>query len=128
MTEEWKTFLTEEALSAASCWQEPCEAMFRYLVEQHPWCLYCLVRSRCLKPSDQTFAAEVLGQFVSPEVTVLLKQLALDENGSPVVREGALYGLYAQGQENLVDVAESFVNSSSPGLRSIGKEVNKYYE
>ena len=72
--------------------QSPCEATFGYLAEHHPEWLVVLVQRSALKVADLTFAAEAVGRCKdSTLVRVALQPLL--RHASPVVREGAIYGI-----------------------------------
>lgn len=68
---------------------EYCEAVFEAMNEQR---LSHLIQGRELRPGDLTFAAEVAGRrLTSAEVLPILRDLLASD--SPLVREGAAYGL-----------------------------------
>lgn len=70
----------------------PCEETFDHLARTAPDRLIQLIRSRALYVTDLTFAAEALsGAVSSPELVRALYELL--EDPSPLVREGAVYGL-----------------------------------
>ena len=69
----------------------PCENAYEQLVASDPDLLVEWAESgELIKPSDLTFAAEHLGKC-QKSLPVLLQLLKHD---SPVVREGAIYGLF----------------------------------
>lgn len=86
--EVWKDFVPEEVLLK---WTRPCEEMFEYLAENSPYDLLGICG--WLRPSQLTFAAEWLGRCKNTP-GVEKKLLRLLNHSSPMVREGALYGLY----------------------------------
>lgn len=84
-----------------SRWGQACREMFYELVETDADVLFGLIRSRVLKPSTLTFAAETLGQ-AKAQVEILELLLELLKHDSPVVREGAIYGLSVYHAERKV--------------------------
>ena len=73
-------------------WNRPCEAAFELLAARFPHELARLIDGQRLEISDLTFAAEALGRC---ELGWLVRHtlLPLLTHASPVVREGAIYGL-----------------------------------
>jgi hypothetical protein len=71
---------------------EPCEALFERLASEDPSALLRVVNEGKLAPYDLTFAAESLGRLADHE-SAREALVALLHNPSPVVREGAIYGL-----------------------------------
>jgi HEAT repeat protein len=73
-------------------WENDCEEMFEVLAEQFPEDLLRLLANDVLPPSALTFAAEIAGRIQDSEkVQSCLKPLLAHR--SPLVREGAIYGL-----------------------------------
>ena len=73
-------------------WQSPCEAMFEFLAAHYPDALLQLVGLQKLKPTDLTFAAEIVGRLRDGE-RVRSVLIPLLQHRAAVVREGAIYGL-----------------------------------
>jgi HEAT repeats len=82
---------------AWSQWQRPCREMFERLVNEDPDVLLLVIRSGALKPALLTFAAETAGSSDSNRVAPLLLELL--HHDSPLVREGAIYGLRAHSKD-----------------------------
>ena len=97
-------------------WSKPCVAMFEYLAETDPARLIRLIDGGALSPADLTFAAEVAGKL--PAELAVASLLRLLTHVSPVVREGAVYGL-AQHRSDLVDtrLRQIATNDDSLGVR-----------
>jgi HEAT repeat protein len=88
------TLLSPEARVAVDTrWSsDVCEAMFEFLAVHYPGELIKLVSGNVLSPPAMTFAAEIVGRTPSsPAVRAAL--LPLLDHESPLVREGAIYGL-----------------------------------
>ena len=103
-------------------WPGVCEAVFDFLACQSPDGLAILIKRAELDSADLTFAAEALGHT---ENGALVRDtlLPLLEHGSPVVREGAIYGL----QQHLNDAVrqrlrEISVRDPSPGVRTAAED------
>jgi HEAT repeat protein len=126
-TMDWKKSLSDKGVSIVDRWLEPCRAMFDALANHSPTDLASLVRSRTLDPADLTFAAETLGQTNVPDAIEILKDLVLDDTISPLVKEGALYGLYHLDCD-LTDILVKLSNCSSQALSSIATCMLKTYE
>lgn len=73
-------------------WSDVCEAMFEFLVEHYPCEILKLVSSTVLSPAALTFAAEAAGR-TSNSQAVRTTLMPLLDHESPLVREGAIYGL-----------------------------------
>lgn len=87
----------------SSRWGQACREMFYELVIEDAEILAGLIRSQALKPSSLTFAAETLGQAPLQE-NFLVLLLDLLKHTSPIVREGAIYGLTNYLSDNRVQV------------------------
>lgn len=97
-------------------WSKPCVAMFEFLIESDPARLIRLIDSGTLEPADLTFAAEIAGR--APGETSVESLLRLLVHPSPVVREGAVYGLSRQRSRRVEDrLRELTVTDPSPGVR-----------
>jgi hypothetical protein len=66
-----------------------------YAVKTRPRHLVAMIYSHLHEPSELTFAAETLGSIPDPQLVMpVLRDLL--EHSSPLVREGAVYGLAQQ--------------------------------
>jgi len=97
------------------------------LADNLPNVLKYICEGNYLKPSELTFALEYLGGTEIKEFGPYLESVCLDTSMSPMVREGAYYGLYSvYGDDNsdydFSKVLDSFKNSTSPGLQAIAKD------
>jgi hypothetical protein len=101
----------------------PCRAEFERLSQEDPAQLLAWVRSGELQPSDLTFAAEYLGRNV--DATSVLIDITKHE--SPIVREGALHGLYQI--MSTIDCKILYVSEAdeSPGVRYVAKDIAEYF-
>jgi hypothetical protein len=105
-------------------WDSPCEAMFEYLAQTAPLELIRLASG--LRPSQLTFAAEWLGRSGDPRARLVL--LGLLRHVSPLVREGAIYGLEALGGEALAAARQQLAELTlpdvepSPGVLAAARE------
>ena len=114
--------------SSVADWPEPCEKEFQAMAVGNPLRLIGWIESGELKPSRLTYAAEALGSANLPEVRWIL--VGLLDHESPLVREGALYGLARQPRplpamlSVLRRVAEV---DPSPGVRSAAQEILECY-
>lgn len=118
----WFAVLSAEAQDELGVWAKPCRNTWDLLAEKYPQDLLRVVASNRLSPANQTFAVEALGSTGLPEADQVLRNVALDSNSSPVVKEGAFYGLCNLDTSDLTDVAVAFYESNSPGLRWIGND------
>ena len=103
-------------------WQQPCAALFERLIEADPDELLRLVGEQILAPADLTFAAEALGQIkAASTVSTLIRLLA---HPSPIVREGAIYGLALHLEDDRVPAKLLSVAGAdpSPGVRAAAGE------
>ncbi|MRG98177.1 HEAT repeat domain-containing protein [Polyangium spumosum] len=91
-------------------WEAPCEAMFEHLAQHDPGRLLKMLEDGSLRPGHLTHAAEAAGAITESAIVapVLLRLLG---HKSPLVREGALYGLASHLTEEVMGriraVAES---------------------
>jgi len=106
-----------------SRWRRPCEDLFSYLAERHPDTLLLLIEKGDMAPADLTYAAELAGRIVGSQ-GVLLRLLA---DGSPVVREGAIYGLAERLAGGVSGVREKLLRVASrdpsPAVRAAAAAV-----
>ncbi|MCK6588581.1 MAG: HEAT repeat domain-containing protein [Polyangiaceae bacterium] len=104
-------------------WSGPCEEMFEYLAEHDPYALIELIKGGTLRPGHLTYAAEAAGTITDRDlvVPVLVSLLA---HSSPLVREGAVYGL-AQHTDPSVSAALRDVAANDPvsGVREAAESV-----
>ena len=100
----------------------PCETAFQQLAEHDPDKLLQWIASDELRPEDLTFAAEACKK-IADQTAVRNLLLPLLHHPSPVVREGALYGLFADRDPatrlRVIEVARS---DRSPGVRDAADE------
>lgn len=116
---DWRAPLSNSGRDLTARWAKPCRAVFELLAERSPRDLVALVKSGTLRPVDLTFAAETLGATREPEAPGVLKELVLSAHASPVVKEGALYGLCHLGSEELPGILRVLSQSDSKGLRAV---------
>lgn len=94
-----------------------CEALFERLAHHDPPSLMVLLTGDRLPPHLLTYAAEVAGRIEAHAATEHL--LGLLDHPSPMVREGAIYGLGDDAPwEWLRAIAET---DPSPGVRSAAR-------
>lgn len=108
--------LTED-VRAALRWPAPCEAAFRFLVARYPDSLLLLIESGRMEAADLTYAVEIAGEmpWSQDNCRVLMAMLG---HVSPMVREGALYGLaFHPRQEVLERISEVARTDKSPAVR-----------
>ena len=99
-----------------------CEALFENLARTDPAELVRMIREDRLAPADLTFAAEALGSVVGDDRTVPTL-LSLLEHSSPLVREGAVYGLTDHMDGNVRHALSKLARSDpSPGVRDAANE------
>lgn len=97
-----------------SRWSRPCEAAFELLALRFPYDLVKLIALNRLDPSDLTFAAEALGRSkIGSLVRYSLKPLL--QHSSPVVREGAIYGLQRHIDANIRRELEALATNDPSG-------------
>jgi hypothetical protein len=99
--------------------------MFEYLAEHEPERLLEDVTSGALPPSALTFAAEWAGRTRTSQAALILRGLL--EHPSPLVREGAVYGLeHLLGQPGVVSALRAHAMETgerSAGVRDAVREV-----
>lgn len=88
----WYEGLSLQARAAVSEYASPCEAAFERLAQSHPADLLRLCSSGILRPGCLTYAAEHVGT-IRDSAAVRSVLVPLLNSSSPMVREGALYGL-----------------------------------
>lgn len=119
-TPEWPTSLRPRMI-----WSQPCEDMFQYLAENDPERLFEDLTSGALPPSALTFAAEWAGRTRTTQAAAILRTLL--EHPSPLVREGAVYGLeHLIGHPGVLAALRAHENEAterSPGVRAAVREV-----
>jgi hypothetical protein len=101
----------------------PSEALFERLAVDDPDRLLSLLEDAKLEPSMLTFAAEIAGRLLpSGSVTPVL--LGLLEHPSPLVREGAIYGLAEHAGDAIAERIQEIAKSDpSPGVRAAAADV-----
>jgi hypothetical protein len=100
-----------------------CENLFIQLAAERPKALVRLIQSNVLSPAQLTFAAEHLGKAAaSISVPVLLELL---HHESPLVREGALYGLSKHCKnKDVQDALQKCVQTDvSQSIKDISEEL-----
>ena len=112
---------------ANKMWPNPCEAKFKYLAEHDVPTLRRYVMTAKLGEAHLSIAAEILGRADDEDQTVRAFLLELLRHPSPVVREGAVIGLYyhvARYDDPLLRrIDELRKNDPSPGVRATADEV-----
>lgn len=103
---------------------EPCEALFKRLATENPDELLSALDSGVLAPHDLTFAAEAAGDIRDTR-RVQVALFALLRHVSPLVREGAIYGLAKLPPTDEVQTAlrEISQNDASAGVRAAAADV-----
>ena len=93
------------------------EDLFLALARREPYILAQLIASGMLTDMALTFAAECMGQ--ADDGGLILQVLVpLLQHASPVVREGAIYGLLElSSSEASAAIQAAAVNDASPGVR-----------
>jgi hypothetical protein len=98
--------------------------MFEYLATNEPELLLEQLTSGELPPSALTFAAEWAGRTRNKQAPAIL--LAMLEHPSPLVREGAVYGLEhlleSPGVVSALRAHASDAIERSPGVRAAARE------
>ncbi len=103
-------------------WGRPCEEAFAFLASSHPLELMRLVSGGGLEVADLTFAAEIAGRVRDPRVVSVL--LPLLKHASPVVREGALYGLASHADDQVLRAIRTLAaKDPSAGVRAAAEDV-----
>lgn len=103
-------------------WGRPCEEAFSFLADSHPFELLHLVASGRLEVADLTFAAEIVGRIRDSRVVSVLFPLL--KHVSPVVREGALYGLSAHVDDRVLGAIRAMAaEDPSAGVRAAAEDV-----
>ena len=102
-------------------WPAPSEQAFDEIGEQDPERLKAWVLSGELGQADLSFAAEVLGKHGGRGSVPTL--LSLLDDPSPLVREGAVYGLgFHLGQPGVSERLRTLVeHDESPGVREAAR-------
>lgn len=101
----------------------PSEALFERLAVEDSERLLHYLAPDAVKPSLQTFAAEIAGRTL-PAERVIPALLALLASESPLVREGAVYGLAHHDQPEVVERLEKIAaEDQSPGVRAAAADV-----
>jgi hypothetical protein len=104
------------------------EAKLAQLASERPQSLVALIETNALGPADLTFAAEIAGAMDDwPRVVPMLARLL--QHASPVVREGAVYGLVRHADR--VPAVRAIIRDaitgllgteSSPGVRAAASD------
>jgi hypothetical protein len=126
-----RKWLPVRGVNAMGTAKKPSRAAFEELAAQDPSALVAWVESGELDDADLSFAAEALGEaFFQVVGDVAVRRIALllrlTEHTSPVVREGAVYGLAldvhdsAGARERLEEMARV---DTSPGVRQAARDV-----
>ncbi len=104
----------------------PCEANFELLAKEAPELLIEWFPQ--LGHADLSFAAEYLGvcnKSPEPELesTIRAALRPLLDHPSPVVREGAIYGIYfVETYETVIRVKEIALSDPNPGVRMAAED------
>lgn len=111
-----------EASTSTSERRDLTESDFRILAVQSPIRLLWLIRHGNLRPSQLTFAAEIAGS-VGDSAIVVPALLELLNHPSPLVREGAVYGL----SKHLTEAVNARLRTvseldPSPAVRSAARD------
>lgn len=103
-------------------WSDVCEAMFEFLAGQYPGEILKLVSSTVLSPAALTFAAEVAGR-TSNSQAVCTTLMPLLDHESPLVREGAIYGLRNHADDIVVKKLKVLAQSDpSAAIRQVASD------
>lgn len=92
---------------------QPCEALFKLWAEYSPEELLSAMSSGVLEPHDLTFAAEAAGR-IADATRAIPALLALLDHTSPLVREGAIYGLAPHADDPSVAARLLAVSNNDP--------------
>lgn len=103
-----------------SRWAGPCEAMFEHLAAEAPQELLDMIAGGTLHHCTLTFAAEWAGKVPEEHLESARRVLLpLLEHAQPIVREGAVYGLASNLNEDVVKRLKALAESDpSPGVRA----------
>lgn len=102
---------------------KPSVALFERLAAREPAKLVALIEAGTLRPSDLTFAAEIVGRIPQPELIVPVLTRLLDHS-SPLIREGAVYGLSNHMSDTVRATLRRVVEGdASPGVREAAQSV-----
>jgi len=103
---------------------KPCESYFQKLADESPEKLELYIRKTYLNPSQLTFAIEILGDTCSYQIAdrTIIPMLWHE---SPIVREGAVYGLRRFITNPTVsECLNSILKADpSPGVRQVIKDM-----
>ncbi len=115
--------LSPQALVAVDArWSDVCEAMFEFLATNYPNDLLKLVAADVLAPPALTFAAEIAGR-TSMAAAVRSALLALLDHESPLVREGAIYGLRENADASVRNKLAALAKGDpSPAIRQVASD------
>jgi HEAT repeat protein len=103
-------------------WSDVCESMFEFLAEHYPGEILKLVSSTVLSPATLTFAAEVAGRTSNSQALRATLMPLLDHE-SPLVREGAIYGLRDHADDIVVKKLKVLAQSDpSAAIRQAASE------
>ncbi len=86
--------------SAPHAWPRPSERAFSELAQRNPALLESWIASGELRQAHLSFAAEALGEHGGDHFVATLLRLA--DHNSPMVREGAIYGLAHHASDDVV--------------------------
>jgi hypothetical protein len=106
-------------MTQTSKWPTPCEEEFDHLSSSHPELLLEWVKSDVLTNAQLSMAAP----FLSRTCEGLATLVKLMEHESPMVREGALYGLSSLHDQIDCIVGYHMDGDASPAVRSTAKEL-----
>ncbi|MBI4586015.1 MAG: HEAT repeat domain-containing protein [Planctomycetes bacterium] len=99
------------------------EKDFYIFAKNDPTKLIQLISAEILEPNDLTFAAEAAGTIQDKEIAVPVL-LRLLEHMSPVVREGAVYGLSNHLSQRVIERLKEVERlDRSPGVKEAVREV-----
>ena len=102
--------------------EAPSEALFERLAKEDPARLLRMLKSD-LSPGHLTHAAEIAGREL-PSEQVVATLLELLRHGSPLVREGAIYGLAAHRSKAVdAELKSLFERDASPGVRAAAESI-----
>lgn len=105
-----------------------CEETFEELAKNNPNILVKLIIQKKISSEDLTFAAEALGQ-IQDSNKVRATLLPLLNHNSPIVREGAIYGL-ANHINNDVKLKLEYIikNDNSKGVKQTAIDILENYK